>query len=223
MTFKDRLIDFCLIALALIAATLMLWYGFTITKPSLPLPQIVKDSLPFQPRQIAPMQVELVTPFPNEENVSTYPTISLQSQFALGKNVSTKISPSASFKASLSKDNLLLTLSLTSPLKPRTLYVVTVTDPTTLTTYNWAFKTGNRVIDASLAKNIAKLNQSLPFRDPQGRFTAYYAPQTDRYFITVHDDERSIAETEAAYQWIRSFGIASTNDLQITVTPSLEF
>lgn len=221
---QERIQHTVLILAGLAIAVGVFIYGVKTTHRQLPLPEMVRQSLPLTGTSpSATISVSHITPYPNETGISTLPSISLTALKPLGKNVIVMITPKVSFTPVLSGDTTNLTVRLNRPLKPKTSYTISVTNKNLGAKYNWSFTTGEVATTTKLIQPLAKLKAKLPYKDPGGSFAVFYAPQTDTYFVTVHDDERSMEDTRKFVLWLRDWGIDKPESIHIVYTPSAVF
>lgn len=215
-----------LISLGFLVALGLTWVGFSnVGRPNVELPGYIKDALPQTQSTEQTRKIELtnVVPYPNEIEISTYPTIQVTAVQPLHPLLTIDISPRVSFTKVYTNDNKTLALTLQRPLRKNTKYTIRLFDNTNDASYSWAFTTGDVGVDQKLLGGIERVKQQLPYKDPNGRFEIYYAPQTDVYFITVHDDERSDGDRVAALNWLKSQGITNTSSITISWQASAGF
>lgn len=223
MTFKDRLIDFIVIAIALAVAFGLLWYGISQKKTQIPLPAILIDSLPLDANQLPPGVLKLaathITPYPDEKDISTYPQIIARFKSPLGASTQVTISPRVAFTPVYSDDRRSVVITQERPLNPNTSYIITIIDDSVNGIYRWSFTTNNRRLEPRYVSAIDRVKEQLPYTDPNSRFIIAYAPQTDIYFITVREGIEFENDKNAAYGWLKSQGIANPEILHITFLP----
>lgn len=226
MSFKDKFIHVGIIVFVELLALWLFWFSLKQGNASVPIPGFIRDIIQSGDRPTdtpRSLQATSITPFPNEENISTFPTITASFADALSNDTKITIEPRVALTPTFADARTGVMLQLGKPLAPQTTYTITITDEAVDRQYSWSFTTNDTAIDPRSIGGIGRLKDQLPYADPNGRFYIYYAPQTDLYFITVHDDERSIAEQEAALDWLRSQGIINPESLEITWIPSESF
>jgi len=209
-------------------AAFVFWFSWRQAHIKITPPAVIRNALPFySPEPSAPngntIVMTQITPFPNQTDISTLPTIIATAVAPFSQNATVVLNPLAPATTTFSNNNQTLTLDLQKPLNPNKTYQVTITDPTDNGQYSWSFTTGDIAVDPKLLPAIDRVKQQMPYNDPNGQFTIYYAAQTDEYFITIHNDLRSVNDQAAALAWFRSQGITDTTSLQITWEPSDAF
>lgn len=224
---EEQIRHFLLLAAAVVIAFIMLVYGIKTTHRKNPIPESIRQSLPFsapvQKRGVEALSLSKVTPYPNETEISTLPVITATTREPLSAHTTVTITPQVSFKSKLSRKNTLMTVFLERSLRPNTTYTVEIEDLEKQASYNWSFTTDDTVINSKLLPAITRVQQQMPYSDPNGSFRIFYAPQTDTYFITVHDDERSRPDSENALNWLKSQGFSDPKALQLVITPGDAF
>lgn len=225
MSFKDKAIHVIIIVFVELLALWVFWFSLRQGSVSIPVPGFLKsivqqDEIPAIP---AGLPATSITPYPNEESVSTLPTITARFGEALSNNTKITIDPKVAVDTTYTEARTKVILRSQRPLQTETTYTVTIEDKAKDRQYSWSFTTSGKAIDPRSVNGIERLKEQLPYADPNGRFYIYYAPQTDLYFISIHDDERSQSEQQAALDWLKGQGIINPDSLEITWIPSESF
>lgn len=224
MNFKDKFIHVTIIVFVELLAVYVLWFSLTRAHVSFPLPKIIRDAIspgfsgPKTP-QLPKLTATKILPYPSEENISTFPNIEATFALPLSNSVDVTIDPKANFTVDFQENRTKVVITLNRPLKAQTTYTVTITDKKVAAAYTWSFTTNQVSIDQKVIGGIQRVKEQLPYTDPNQHFSIFYAPQTDLYFITIHDDERSEDDRNAALAWLRSQGVTNIDSLQIVWTP----
>ncbi len=206
-------------------AVFVLWFSWHQAHVKVMPPKFIRDALPFSTTEHTTNTITMqqITPFPNEDNITTYPTIIATALIPFSQNTTVELKPSVPTTTVFSSGNQTITVTLQKPLIPNKTYQVTINDNGRNGQYTWSFKTGQATVDPKLVPAIDRVKQQMPYTDPNGQFSIYYAAQTDRYFITIHNNAQSVSDQQAALAWLRSQGVTDTSSLQITWVPSDAF
>lgn len=226
MTFKDRFIHVAIIATTELLAILLLIYSFDQANAHVPVPGFIRQAINpggDNARTTPQLRAVSVLPYPNETEISTLPNIEAQFAIPVSNNVKVTTQPQVSYTVSYSEGRTKVTFHLKKPLKTKTTYTIAVAEEANKGAYSWSFTTGTIAVDQKLIPAIDRVKEQIPYSDPNGAFEVYYAAQTDLYFITIHDDERSETDKNAALSWLRSQGITDIQSLQTVFMPSDAF
>lgn len=220
--FTERVKRIVIVTLGETIAILTMWFMISNKMHNVQTPSFLQDAFgkTSQNKVETKATASRITPFPNETDISTYPAISATFTNPISRQANVFIRPNVDFEPVISKDTTTVSIALKQPLKPNSHYTVTITDTLTKLSYSWSFTTSKSKIDQKLLPAIDRVRQQLPYTDPNGRFQIYLASQTDTYFISIHNDERSSTDQSEALAWLKQQGVADTGSLHIVWLPS---